>query len=415
MMNLSSPLKHVFVIVLSVLGGGILGNLACPLILQNSALGSNTGNENISPFYTIEDISVDVTEISALVAREKALEEGQQKALYTLLERLSGRPLSFWELSLKSLTEEEFSHLVADFETTQEKSSPVRYMATLTYRFKKKGIDALLSKEGINPQNTITDPVLVLPLLKVKDKTYLWEDENLWRHLWQEGSLASSNVPLLVPLGDLEDIQSLDASHALTENFTDLNTISDRYKATGGALVILAELSPDPSSSALKYGLPLKSHNVNITIFGGLPSFEGPWQPLTISSEPQESTKSLLDRALREVIKSLNNAWSRNVLEHGMGKQTLSLEVRLSSQKDWFSIRSILTNLKNHHVILNFGIQRLTAQSVTIILNFRGDIMTLVPRFKEDHLDLLKKEGLWTLEKSFETNPSSSQAALSTL
>lgn len=386
MLHPSCSLKHIFLIVFSLLGGGVLENLAF-------------GNNEKTSFYTLENISVDVTEASALVARDKALGEGQRKALFTLLERLSNRPLSFWEISLRSLTEEDISNLVADFETTQEKSSPFRYMANLTYRFKKKAIDALLSKEGITPHDLITEPVLILPILKVGNTTYLWEDENLWRHLWHEGSLASSNIPLLVPLGDLEDIQSLEASQALKEDIAALNKISERYKATGGALVILANLTPDLTVSGLKDGLPLKCHSVKLTILGGLSSFEGPWKPLEISSSSQESTRDLLDRALRDVLKSLNAAWDRNTLDHSMGRQDFSLNIRLSSQTDWFFIRNALTNLKNHHVILNFSPQKITAHSVTLLLSFRGDISALVPRFKKENLELLKKDGLWILQK----------------
>ena len=389
------PLKHIFLIVLSVLGGGAFLNLGSSFCFQNPAFG----NTEKTSFYTIEDINVDVTEDSALVARDQALLEGQRKALFSLLARLSDRPTSFWEMSLKSLTEEDISNLVADFETTKEKSSPLRYIATLTYRFKKKGIDALLSKEGIAPQKLMIEPVLILPLLKVKDKTYLWEDENLWRYLWQEGSLTSSNIPLLVPLGDLEDIQSLEVFQALKEDFTALNAISDRYKATGGALVVMADLTPDPSLSTLKDGLPLKCSSVDITILGGLPSFEGSREILKIPSHPQESTRDLLDRALRDVLKSLNTAWSRNVLDPKMGRQDLSLNISLSSPTDWFFIRSALTNLKNQHVILNFSTQKITAHSISLLLSFRGDIEALVPRFKGEHLSIIKKEGLWSLQK----------------
>jgi len=408
MMHLSLSSKHIFVIMIFVLGGGVLGSLFC---FQKSVFAL----QNNSPFYTIEDVSIDVTDTSALIAREKALEESQKKALFTLLERLSGRSFSFWEMCLKSLTEDDLSQLIGDFETTQEKSSPLRYVATLTYRFKKKGIDALLLKEGLEAQNIITEPVLIVPLLKIQDKIYLWEDENLWRHLWQEGSLGSSDIPLLVPLGDLEDIQSVDSSQALEKNFIFLNALCDRYKATGGALVVLSELHPDSSTSPVKEGLPLKSSSVNISISGSLSSFEGPWQPLTISSKPQESTRNLLDRALREVIKFLNTAWGRNVVDPMMGKQNLPVKTQFSSQSEWFFIREALTNLKKHHLILNYSIQKLTPQSVSLLLNFRGDITTIVSRFKEEHLDLIKNEGLWILKKTLNTKVSSTSNTTSML
>lgn len=378
-------LKQFLRIVLSMTGI-LMGSQGINCFIQESSYGHTD-----SSFYTVENVSVDVMDDTVLVARDKALSESQKRALSILLERLSGRPLSFWESTLNSLTEAEISNLVADFETTHEKSSSTRYKATLTYRFKKNDVDAFLSQKGLTPLEIIKEPVLIIPILKIEDKAYLWEDENLWRRLWQEGSLPFSELPLLTPLGDLEDMQALDISQALTEDHKALEALSERYKATGGALVVIASL-PEPSSSSDD-----TSHPVTITVLGSLVSPPGSLNPPPLTPLPQETMSSLLDKALKEIINSLNMFWKQGILKGSFKKEALFCKVPLYSPHDWFSIRTHLENLKKNHIISDFSVEKLRSQDVSLHLSFRGDPTSLSTSFQKENLDLIQKDGGWVL------------------
>lgn len=367
--------------------------------------------QNETPFYTIENIESDVTDESAVKAREKALLEGQRKALELLLQRLSGTSTS-WETEIKSLKDSDISNLVADFEVTQEKSSTVRYIATLTYRFKLHAINELLARFGIIPHERSIPSLLIIPILKIGTKQYLWEDENVWRMLWQEGTLSSSNIPLRIPLGDLEDIQILDSSQAMALNLPALDQMAERYKATGGAIVVVATLNSDIISPMVKESIPLNAHSVDVSILDpSLPQTEVkiPMPPLQEGSEDSITlSRHLLDRALRETLRFLNSEWHNNIPRKSIASQDMEFTASFSSKNEWLRIRRALDTLKNDHVIVSYLVQSLNPQTASIMIKFRGEVSTILHTFQAQNLNITSKEVMEETKKSsdpFKSSP----------
>ena len=74
-------------------------------------------------------------------ARQQALNEGQQKAMTILLERMT---LKSDYARLPGLSPEEITEYIQDFSIAEEKSSSVRYLARLNYRFRPGEVRDLL-------------------------------------------------------------------------------------------------------------------------------------------------------------------------------------------------------------------------------------------------------------------------------
>ena len=73
---------------------------------------------------------------------------------------------------------------VKDFNVTNEKNSEIRYLADLTYRFKPNDIRLLLRDNEIQFAETISKPMLVLPVYQIAGAVFLWDDPNPWREAW---------------------------------------------------------------------------------------------------------------------------------------------------------------------------------------------------------------------------------------
>ncbi len=342
-------------------------------------------------FYIIEDIDAQAIDETAVLARDKALKEAQVKGLLALLERLSGRSSSFWKNTVSIFSEERLAQLISDFEITAEKVSQNHYAATFTFRFKQKEINALLHQEGLSPHTPLSMPILVIPVLKINTKLYLWEDENLWKKLWQEGSLSSSNIPLMTPLGDLEDIQSLDATQALQNDASCLNLLVERYKTSGGGLIALATLTPE-SPLLENEKLPVHSLDLHIDLLGNcpLPKTEASFK---ISSGSGETTRDLLDRAVRDVIKVLNKTWAEN--PPLQTPQDLLCTASFNQPHEWFFIRQALDDLKNRRILLSFSIHKITSHSASLSLKYQKDLSSLVDSFHTKGLNLTEDRGQW--------------------
>lgn len=94
--------------------------------------------------YEVSGIHVDVTAENAIAAREKALAEGARMAVQQLLARQSGG-----QKRLPKLSQRQIDDMIADFSISGEKTSGVRYIATLSYRFRPSHVNRVLRSAGI--------------------------------------------------------------------------------------------------------------------------------------------------------------------------------------------------------------------------------------------------------------------------
>src|SRR5947209_2882197 len=107
-----------------------LGMLFCLLI----AVPAKAGGQ---PAMAVYGVKVDVTASDAVSAREKAILAGQRDGLSRVLASLiqSGAPNR-----LPSLSDEQITDMLEDYEVESEKSSTVRYIGQLTFRFRADAV-----------------------------------------------------------------------------------------------------------------------------------------------------------------------------------------------------------------------------------------------------------------------------------
>ncbi|QXG78952.1 DUF2066 domain-containing protein [Rhodospirillum rubrum] len=189
--------------------------------------------------YKAPPINVDVTAGSPTEARQKAINDGQVKALRALLESLTTEGD---HARLPAVTARDADAMVVDFGLANEKTAAKRYLATLNVRFNAAMVDRLLASSGIGHATTRDAPVLVLPVYQPQpsDPPQLWEDTNPWNEAWnKQTGLSEGLVPLVLGLGDIEDISALDGKRALSADAA-ASGLAQRYGASD-VLVLKAE------------------------------------------------------------------------------------------------------------------------------------------------------------------------------
>ncbi|WP_242469879.1 DUF2066 domain-containing protein [Rhodospirillum rubrum] len=189
--------------------------------------------------YKAPPINVDVTAGSPTEARQKAINDGQVKALRALLESLTTEGD---HARLPAVTARDADAMVVDFGLANEKTAAKRYLATLNVRFNAAMVDRLLASSGIGHATTRNAPVLVLPVYQPQpsDLPQLWEDTNPWNEAWnKQTGLSEGLVPLVLGLGDIEDISALDGKRALSADAA-ASGLAQRYGASD-VLVLKAE------------------------------------------------------------------------------------------------------------------------------------------------------------------------------
>ena len=162
--------------------------------------------------FTVAGVEVDITASSAAEARKKAMAVGEARAFGLLLKRLT---LKRDRARLPKLEQGEIATYLRDFQVADEKTSPVRYLAKLTFRFKARDIRSLLRDFALDFAETPSKPVLLLPVFRAVGVVSLWDDPNPWRRAWAGLDKAAGLVPLKMPFGDLTDIATIGAEQAV--------------------------------------------------------------------------------------------------------------------------------------------------------------------------------------------------------
>ena len=332
--------------------------------------------------FEISGITVDVTADSAQTARIQAQAKGEKKAFETLLKRLT---LGAYHDRLPVLSAQRITELIQDFAVEDEKASSVRYIAKMVYHFRAPAVRALLDEHAIPYAETVSKPVLMLPVYQAAGALLLWDDPNPWRAAWDDmGNGASGLVPMVLPVGDLQDVRVIGAEQAIEGDTQRLEEIARRYE-TGDVVVAHGILRMDSY-----YGLP--ELEVYLTRFGS--ALQEHTVVKSFTANPGEDVNVLLARAVEQLKSQVEDNWKQDNLIQAGEAQVLPLQVRVDGLKDWVSVRSRLNGVA---IVRKAEVVLLRRGEVRMNLHFIGDAEQLALSLDQADLVLWEEAGSWYL------------------
>jgi len=354
-----------FALVLLVLGGFCLNTAR--------AAGLN--------IYDVQGVSVDVTAETAAIARKKALAKGERDAFQRLLQRLT---LAADKERLPKLDQGEIRAFIRDFAVSNEKTSAGRYLASLSFRFKRDPIRKLLSSFDLPFAETFSKPVLVLPVFQSGGAIALWDDPNAWRVAWADHGGSAGLVPLVQPFGDLGDVGAINPAQAVQGDRSRLKAIADRYKASDVVVAYaLQRLNPQDQRQSLE---------VYVTRYGSDPDPETETYPF--NQREGESVSALLARAVGDVSDKIEDDWKRqNTLDVG-DANVAAIAVPVTGIKDWVTVRN---RLKDVPVIRQVEMVLLSLDEVRINIHYVGNTVQLGNAMTLANLTLVNEDDEWVL------------------
>lgn len=307
--------------------------------------------------YTVSGISVDVTAESATAAREDALAEGHRLAYQRLMSRLV---LEEDQAYVPDLGQGEIAQLIQDFSVVDEKTSAVRYLAELTFRFKPDAVRDLFRSNRLRFTETRSKPLLVLPIyLTPTGEVLLWEEANLWAFAWAGRDLSDELVPLLIPLGDLGDVAAIDVQRAVAGDSAALSDIALRYKAEG-VLVAQAGLVGDPVEGDARLDVVADRYDGSA------------WRIYadSIAQEHPGGPDALFEKAIDAVVASTQADWkAANQLSFD-DQRMLSAIVPVTELGDWLEVKKRLADIAS---IVGMDLVYLTRQYAQVDIAYIGD------------------------------------------
>ena len=316
-----------------------------------------SGQTQQASIYDIAGIQVDRTADTAATARQEAIVEAHRRAFNRLMARLVPADQ---RLNLPALAHADIVPMVLSFGIDEEKTSSVRYIGTLSFRFRRAEVRQFLRSAGATFAETRSKPVLLLPVLDSGGAKLLWDDPNPWFTAWNEVPPSDGLVPLRLPVGDLADIRDISAEQAASGSTAQVETIGERY---GAATVVIAEAVVDLVSVA-------GQRNVNVS----LRYLGGPWSDQTgiriFRTLENETDAAALGRIALEMSHQIEEDWKRDNILQLDSRDNLVADIALNELREWVEMRRRLRDIA---FLQNTQLVMISRTQATVRLTYFGN------------------------------------------
>ena len=340
-----------------ILSQRIFGIFFILFVIVVVSFGTLSAAYAITNVFEVRNVIVDVTGVSASLARKKALVQAQSVAFQRLLERLT---LNEDHKRLPRLDQDEISSFVSSFDVANEKTASKRYLAKLSYKFKQVEVRNLLKNFNLQFAESLSKPVLVLPVYQSVGTIVVWDDPNPWRDAWARAVKLEGMVPLVNPTGDLADFGSIGPEQAIRGDRKRLKTIAYRYQ-TGAAIVAYAQLRLDAVISRQRL-------DVFVTRYGTDP--DPITEKLIYRQNKTEPISRFLDRAALAVGEDIENKWKYDNLLKLDRPNVAAIAVPITGIKHWILIQK---RLKKVALVRNLVLVLLALDEVRVNVHYVGE------------------------------------------
>lgn len=193
------------------------------------ATGANAADD--SP-YTVSKLAVDVTAKNAVAAKAKAIAEAEQRALDTVLRRVT--PFSA-HAQLPALDSQQIESMVNGLSIRKEQYSTTRYIAMLDILFNEQAVKQLLASRGLPISEERGPTISILPLVMDGDRVKSGGND-AWRQAWLDLDVTHSLTPATI----LRARPDLDAGMVRAALAGDTSAYASIQGAYGSAPLVIA-------------------------------------------------------------------------------------------------------------------------------------------------------------------------------
>ncbi|ABS64934.1 conserved hypothetical protein [Parvibaculum lavamentivorans DS-1] len=315
--------------------------------------------------FTVRGIHVDKTAESATAARTAAQAEGQRLALTEMMMKLT---LPEDWASLPPVDDATAQRAVRGFQVASEKTSSTRYIAEMIVSFQPEAVRRLLRGANVPFGETQARPALLLAVLNRDGRKLLWEEQNAWREAWAALEPADELTPLILPLGDIMEINSLSAEQASTGEEAALASLAANY---GTSETVVAEATVE--------GETLK---VTVRRIGG-PAASEPVSG-TYAREGRDEAATM-QAAAADMLNALAVAWKRQIIVRDGRLSTLAAQAIFMNLNEWETIRKGLTSTP---LVQNMEVAGISSRGAEIRISHKGTAEMLALSLAQQNVTL---------------------------
>jgi hypothetical protein len=340
--------------------------------------------------FAVQGVDVDVTDKDATTAKNLALVQVQMKAIVMLATKLGTPEMS---AEIAKLEDKDVLPLLKSLSIEQESTGPGRYIGRFTVRFLPTKIRNLFEKYGVNVVvQEQSRPMLVLPLWKTADGIKLWEN-NPWLAAWRNLHAEQSQVPLIVPIGDAEDVGAVTTQDVLDLNPIKLETLRRRY---------------DVRTVLVAVGEAAEGNGIHATMTGeselGTMKFDKVYaaNPATLEASAALAASRfhavMIDKFKSDKDRLAAQAQAAKDQQEANASHSIPVSVPFTSPSEWNGIRSRILATPG---VIGVDVSTLAGNGAVVRLMYVGSLEDTLSSMQATGLQLSQIGGTWVIQPTF--------------
>ena len=330
----------------------------------------------------VKNIQVEEKDTSAKAAKDKAFLNAQIEAFNVLVERMV--PEEDLGKIPDNLTEAQITPMIKSFSVDDEKTTPKKYSATLTYEFDADAVKAFFDQYFVAYVENFIPDILVLPVVIDGAKNILWEEDNLWMKVWKDRENSKTRLVYKMPLGDFSDISTVAAVELIKEDHHKIGLMADKY-ALQDVVVCYLRLVYNQYDQTLSH--------IEIQPFHH--SFS-PSQPVKFHSFIRSIpfNEDSLKKIKQEILNLLWQTFKKVGDQTSVNQEEFLCNIVTEDLKTWENVRKKLQNVRS---VKNIKILSLSKGVSQISFTFPGDMGFLNEELAKQGLVLHQESTQWYL------------------
>ena len=343
--------------------------------------------QSAADLFQVSEIEVDATAADAVAAREQALLQGQIEGLRRLMRRLVP---SEEHARLPSVGPAEIERYVQNFEIADEQVASNRYLAQLTVRYEPDTVRELLQGAGLSYAETVSEPIVVLPVYRTSGGAQLWPDDNPWWRAWADHLDTERLLRLVLPLGDLQDMATVTADQAMTSGPDALAALGERYGSDDVLVVIATPRSGGATGPAREGAAATSAPVLDLEM-----RRSGQANPAeTFEGSPGQTLEDLMAEAVIGLQDTLDERWKNaNLLRYDQAG-VMVVDIPIARLSDWVEISRGLDGLTE---VAEVEIAAFARDRVRAEIRYIGDQFRLEEALRRIGLGLSREGESWLL------------------
>lgn len=319
-------------------------------------------------FYTVDNISIDIVSENIGLAREIATNDATYIGFMRLLSwKLNRQDFQTIEriINIDNTNLKNIKDFIGGYKIHHEKFSNYNYRAKFSIFYDLNKIKNWLAINDISFYEKNITNILIIPVMNLNGKIFLWDEYSFWGDLWQDKLTNKYIKNFVFPYGDIDDVTKLSFEDLYNLDLEKLYIFSERYKLNNIFVPFVYVSFKNEKSFDAEFGAHLIINNNLVDLIG----------VKRVNSIEGESLDDFIFRCKNNISDLIINYFEKEQIVNNV---IVRLNAKFNDFASWLIMKKSINNIKEiiEHNVVSIAINKAIID-IKISINNESDLFNI--------------------------------------